>query len=418
MRVLDFIFKCTLALVPFLSFTFPTAVNAAVIERLRERDYEAVQDFVNSKRTIPYECKDEYLKINCSVRTNILYRNEKQDGVNLRSGVDLGHWDFDAEFNLKLAYKCGKTYSKMRLQCYNPMGIETGIKNCTRDPQAMHGSGRCSDICLRDAWVGYHVLDCKCYVLDIEVGRRRLYSLFDSRIQFSERFDGAAFKLLEHVSDKSDVYLKGAVFLIDSRSNHCGYVTEIGIFNLYETMIDLKYSWILWDKFGTNRCGTRDPSGTFYNNSQWTMAYNFNPGYLNDRAKFYGAFLINHDACPLADINNSKENKGWYVGFIIGDEDLRDPGDWAFDINYQYVEAQAVSDRDVRGVKRGNVRRETFTRNNRGNANYKGMHIEGVYAITRCLSIDAMYQFSSQIENGLGGNHTYSKAEVDFIYSF
>ena len=403
----------------FLALIFLTSGSLSAIDH-RQRDYEAVQEFVNSKRTIPLADKMPYIKFSGSVRADVIRRQEKADGQNLR-GPNKGFnwWDFDTEFNFKMDYKCGKTYGKLRLQSFNPMGVEAWIQPCSTDPQGLHGSGRCNDICLRDAWFGYKLCENDCYDVKFEVGRRRLYSLFDSRIQFNERFDGAVLRTTKHIGPRSDFYLYLSAFVVDFRVNHYSYAGETGVYNILDSNIDLKYSLIHWKKNGRNRCGTESPAGSQFLNSQFTAAYVFDPGlFFCERAKFYGAFEINTAAKKREITNNEKENIGWYIGFIAGDEDLRDAGDWAFDINYQYVQAQAVPDRDARGIKRGNVRRETLYADGRGNNNFKGMHIEFVYAFSPCFSIDTMYQFSHEIEKRIGGTHSYSKYEIDFIYSF
>ncbi|GAB4226393.1 MAG: hypothetical protein Tsb0021_02330 [Chlamydiales bacterium] len=413
-----------LFLLPLFSISQLTELQSAEKRTQRNRDYEAVQEFINSKRTIPLRDKASNFKISGTVRMNVILRNEYKDGIAQRgrnaliNGIPRGFWDFDSELNIKTSYTCGKTYAKTRVQFYNPMGIEESITSCKQDPQGLKGSGRCNNICLREAYMGYKWLKTECNEVDFEWGRRRLYQYFDSRIQFNERIDGFVATWKRHVSEKSDVYIRSAIFIVDYRVNHPGYVTEIGIFNFYESQIDLKYSWIMWNKFGENICGTRNPIATFFNNSQWTAAYNFDIKALEQRAKFYGAFLINWDAMPLPEVNGSKQNIGWYAGFVTGDEGLNKAGEWAFDMNYQYVEAQAVSDRDARGTKRGNVRGETFTAFRRGNANYKGWHFEGVYNITKAFAVDVTYEFTHQIEKRLGGTHSYRKFEADFILAF
>jgi hypothetical protein len=403
--------------------------------RTRARDYLSVQEFVNSKRTIPYDNKDKELKINGSARVNLYYRTESMNGVHVRGhhavdsrGIPISNYDFESEFNLKLAYKCGKAYSKMRVQFCNPMGIDTSPKDCKVDPDAMGGSGVCDDLCLREAWIGYHLCENEKSIFDIEVGRRRLYQIFDSRIEFNARFDGILLRYLHHLGPKTDAFIKVAPFVVDNRTNHYAFITEVGVFNLMQSDFDFKYSCVDWKLVDKNRCGVKDALGSDFIVSQWATAYNFRIKWLKDqRAQFYGAFLIN-TACPTIEVKDpeddtviiakTKPNIGWYVGFITGNEELNDPGEWAFDMNYQYVEALSIPEKDARGIKRGNILKDTFTSNQRGNTNYKGWHFEGAYCVTRCLTLDMTYDISHQIQKILGGTHSYSKLELDIILSF
>ena len=98
--------------------------------------------------------------------------------------------------------------------------------------------------------------------------------------------------------------------------------------------------------------------------------------------------------------------------------DVEKEGDWALEIQYQYVEALAVPDKDMSGIGRGNVLNNTFTSKQRGNTNFRGWRIQGLYAITDNINIDGMIEASKAINPRLGGRHTYSKVEIETIYAF
>ena len=136
-------------------------------------------------------------------------------------------------------------------------------------------------------------------------------------------------------------------------------------------------------------------------------------------AKFYGAFLINHDVHKGRDggHHNHRQNLGWYAGFCLGE--VVGEGDWAIDIRYEVVQLNCMPDNDVSGIGRGNTLDESVTsRAHRGNTNYKGYRLEGLYAITDNLSIDSILQWSRAYKNSIGGKHHFSEFRVEAIYAF
>ena len=273
--------------------------------------------------------------------------------------------------------------------------------------------------------MGYNVF-CDGSRFDIELGRRNLYNVFDSNVQFLSRFDGLLLKYNSKIECIADWYLYAAGFLVDERVNHFGYVSEIGFYNIYDYGIDFKYSFIWWPKRGINRCHKHDPRGFRFANSQWTLYYNFDPCVFGGNEAFlYGAFVVNHLAHGPIKVGNDiigkkkfhkTANKAWYVGLTVG-EVLKE-GDWSFDVQYQWVEARAIPDNDVSGIGRGNVFGESFTMSGRGNGNFKGVRVEGLYALTDNLTLDTIIDHTVAIDKSIGGAHRYSKFELEAIYAF
>jgi hypothetical protein len=54
----------------------------------------------------------------------------------------------------------------------------------------------------------------------------------------------------------------------------------------------------------------------------------------------------------------------------------------------------------------------------RGNTNYEGWKVEGLYAITDNLTLDTIYEKSRAYDSDIGGRHKYSKFELEAIYAF
>lgn len=428
---------------------------------LNERDWDALREFINTKRTIDLQEKGTNLAISGDVRTEWRHLTEKSRGVRLRgpgaedpfSHLPISKNDFDIELNLRFDYVCKNAWAVAHLQFDNSAGVDDGL-SCPFDPEGYHGSGRSDDIDLKRAYWGYNLYSACGTRFDIEIGRRRMYDCFDSEVQFLSRFDGILLKLNHNWECVADLYWKGAVFLVDERVNHMGYVTEIGALNIMDAGIDLKYSFIHWNKYGINRCFVNNPFGMKFQVSQITFKYHLDPDILNEPAELFAAFLYNHDrhktypqflrdrvavaraksdrkpndlARKMALVNaeralhqfaekSKNQNLGFYIGFIVGD--VVKEGDWSFEMQYQYVQASLAPDDDFGGIGRGNVLGESFTSTGRGNGNFKGYRFEGLYALTDNLSLDTIIEWSRAIKNSLGGSHHYSKFELEAIYAF
>jgi hypothetical protein len=429
-------------------FAAPGQDESRFLEELNERDFDALKDFLRSKRiqNVEEEGEDK-LVINGDVRAEWRYLTERQKGHSLRgkkahtrTGLPISNNDFDIEMNLRLDYVTKRTWSVVHVQYDNAAGVDDNEKHCTIDPEGYHGSGECADLCLKKAFFGYNVFDDGCSRFDIELGRRNLYNAFDSRIQFLSRFDGILFTYtcnkdiadlfcLKTCGSNSSWYLMLGGFVIDERVNELAWATELGFLNVLDSGLDFKYSFIDWEKHGKNRCHARNPRGFKFLNSQFTLIYNFEPEIICKKAKIFGAYLINHAGRTRKYVDKINEkgefvihtahhqNTGWYVGFLIG-EVLKE-GDWSFEMQYQYVQAFSIPDKDVSGIGRGNVLKDSITAPGaRGNTNYKGWRFEALYALTDELTVDSIFEFSQAVKDSIGGSHHYSKFEIETIYAF
>ena len=425
----------TLALGWIFLILLPFYINAQECE-MRKRDFEMVTEFLNSKRTIDWAEKHAYLKLSGDIKAQFLRRIEKNNGHYLRGHNNfhneslnfpfpLNPDTYEAVLNTRWDYKCGRSWMAGYLQFDNHMGTRFKPTVCIDDPNGCSGSGECDDICIKRAYAGYNFIDCDDLVFDLEMGRRPMYTIFDSRIEFHARFDGLLFKLSKIVKDKGKFYANGGPFVVDFRVNHYAYIIETGVLDFYQSNFDIKYSFIDWRKHGKNRCLILDAQGWRFKNSQLSLAYNINPKYIPavcKKARLYGAFLYNHTAHGLDKFDNvititdfRKQNDAWYAGLIIGE--VRKKGDWSVDINYQYVRAQAIPECDMHGIGRGTVA-EPFLKTGLGKGNYKGWHFEGLYAVTDKLSLDFLYEFSNEIEKKIGGSVLYHRYEFDVIHAF
>lgn len=430
------------------------------LQEINERDWEALRDYINTKREGVIEENTGRCDLTISGDVRFEYRNLHEKGVNwkrvvtkegdkeivtiedikyqslrggnaIKEGKPVSNNDFDVEFNLRFDYNCEKTWAVAHLDFDNSAGVDGNGRGCC-DPVGFHGSGNCDSVCLKKAYFGYNAYTCGDVRVDIELGRRNLYNVFDSQIQFLSRFDGITLKYSDNVKGFADWYWNTAGFVIDERVNHFGWVTEIGFLDIMDSRIDLKYSFIDWRKKGKNRCFNRNPRGFDFVVSQWTTAYHFDKAIFGKPAKAYGAFLKNHSGVKIhlpkegADLGCVRDDQeihgekstsyGWYVGFIVGE--VVKEGDYAFSCQYEWVGAVAMPDEDAAGIGNGNILNRSITEVGIGNTNYKGFKFELLYAVTDNLSLDTIVEFSRQVQTKIGGRHHYSKFELEAIYAF
>lgn len=408
------------------------ASSAFAANPLGEKDFEAIQEFINTKRMITVEEKGGCLTISGDIRAEYQHLCEGANGVDLR-GSGSAHQthndfnshtgtavalpvptnEFDSQLNLMFDYQGCNTWAHAQLRFDNNAGVDKFL--CC-------GSGVCNNVCLYKAYFGYNLFEECCSRLDLEVGRRRLAHAFDSRVQFASRFDGVLLRYSNSFECVGDFYVKAASFVVDENTNHFGYVGEVGFLNIMESGLDLKYSYIDWSRSGPSCYASHQPEGEVnapefqFRISQWTAAYNFHPEILRCDAKLYAAFLMNHDAKKRTVTHNQKADIAWYVGVQMGG--LRQEGDWSADLNYQYVEAQAIRDCDVCGIGRGNVLKQDFYTHQAGSTNYQGWQFEGGYALTDNLSLTTELEYSQEVEKMMGGDHKFSKYKLELVYAF
>ena len=383
--------------------------SASLSEGVDERDFKAVVDYINSKRTIDLPEKSGNLRLSGDIRSGWQYRTNKTDPTNsgTRTTVDgFNHHKSSVNTNLMLDYKCDRSWGVAQLEFENNAGTSyhgtindgSSTRSVLDSDDICQGSGSCNAICLKKAYMGYNICSDGYSRWDLEVGRRRFYNVFDSRIQFQSFFDGL---LLNYASqlDCTDVYGKLAGFVVDYNSPHYGWVFELGALNIQDSGFDAKYSYIDWASDRRLRDDTTSGSGWAFRNSQLSVNYHFVPEVLCVPAKLYGAFLVNHASTKNVRTANKHECYGWYLGFLVG-EVVR-AGDWSVDVNYQNVQAQAVADCEVSGISRGNTGNRFFNvgpataLDSIGNANYSGFRFDSLYAVTDNLNLEAVYEFST-----------------------
>jgi len=440
-------------------------------EELEERDWDALRSYLRSRRDEEKDQSKSALLLSGNARVD--WRNKQEtieldgDRVSLYGGdatdfkgIRRGRNRFDVEVNLRLDYDLDRSWMVIHWQYDNKAGIDDetncfdknskGVDTCYC--REMFGSGNCGSLCLKKAYFGYNLYKCGDTEFDIEIGRRYLYDVFDSKVQFLSRFDGILLSYGGIVKEVVDYYIHVGGFVVDYRANHFAWITEVGALNIYGSNFDFKYSIIDWRKNGHNRCsdrvkgckqdlvccperkddccddgfrcGDRNPPGTKFVISQWTAAYGLKKDcwlmkdtWYGRDAILFGAFLINHEN-PHPTCTPPNQNKAWYVGLRFGE--VRKEGDWAFQVMYQWVQAFAMPNLDMSGIGNGNTLDNLTFTDLTGNTNFKGWRFDGMYAFTDEIVINARCQWSTELAKKLycKESHYFREIKVEMVYTF
>jgi hypothetical protein len=420
------------------TFLFASSAIADIADTrsdVDETDIQALREWIYSKRQVTVGEKGGALSISGEVRVEFQTNNETKNGVKQRGGgapllgADgdiLPAQMYDIEVNLMFDYRTDRTWASVKLEFDNDAGLFGGSFNKLK---------------LERAFLGVRILEKETYTSDIIMGRNRMGSFFDSKVEFGTFFDGILFRYDQSNDKIGDYYLHAGVFLIDDRRNHYGYVGEIGILNIANTGFYWKYSCIDWDtkhypshhKIDVNgklvEVGQADNARFDFVVSQMILGYKFVPKWLKKTTLFYAAALVNSEAKKRPITNNTKANWAGYVGFSMGE--LRKKNDWAFDANYQAVQAQAIPEFDNNGIGIGNSDGSGFyvTRVGKtpllntvktagGNVNYRGFVLTLEYLLTNNINLFQQWQQSVTLNDHIGPFRRFKQYEIEFIYLF
>ncbi len=406
----------SLALVLLTLFTIP-ALDAVIVDsgdKVEQRDIEALRNWVNTKRQVTVKERGGNLSLSGEVRTEFQATKETLNGVKQR-GVGgavprTASRAYDVEVNLMFDYRTDRAWAALKLEFDNNAGLDSGTTN---------------RVSLERAYFGGRIISEDSYTFDIEVGRRFLITVFDSRIQFGSLMDGILFRYNQSLDSLGDLYSQTAVWIVDELKDQFAYMSELGLLNMCNTGFYTKYSLVNWH----TKHSDREIDRRRFLNSQVILGYKIRPKGLNKIIKFYAAGLMNHVAHRVPMSANKLANLAWYAGFSTGQ--LRKQGDWSFDINYQYVQAQAVPSYDVAGIGRGNAAGTGFYSKGRngsgvmttkknavGGANFKGVSVELLYLLTHNITIYQSWNQSVNQNRNIGPFIQYKKYELEFIYAF
>jgi hypothetical protein len=225
---------------------------------------------------------------------------------------------------------------------------------------------------LHKALIGYQIYSDEKIAVAIETGRNKMDSMFDSKMQFDNNFDGAHFIIAFKDIKFFDFSIHGGPHIINSSINHYGYVGEAKFTQIFDLPASLKYSFTDWN---ATRKTFRDNTQYEYAISQVSASYDF------EQFIVYGAGLYNH--------RDSKDNYGFYLGVSMGQ--IHKAHDWVIDVNYQYTRPNLLSDVDNKGLK-------------------KGVEAKVIYALAEKLSVEAKFARLDKNNN--------NKVELQAIYAW
>lgn len=396
---------------------FCGALSAAASDR--SSDIDALREWINTKRQVSVRELGGELSISGEVRTEFQSTTEVSNGVKQRGigsplcgGRQIPRNAFDIEANLMLDYRADRSWGSIKLEFDNDAGM---------------GSGTWNKLKLERAYWGIHAIEAETYSVDVELGRRRMSSMADSKIEFGHFFDGLWVKYDRAIDSIGDVFVHAGTFIIDENKSQFAYLGELGAFNIGGTGLYTKYSLIDWDT--KNQHDWIQNQRYDYVVSQLLVGYKFLSSRLDKVVQAYAAGLLNTQAHRTELTHNKRENWGSYVGVSVGE--LKKKGDWAFDINYQLLAAQCVPDFDAQGIGLGGANNSGFytvkadgtggvtTRATAGgNVNYRGFQMTLDYLLTSHINIQQSWQQAVTLHSDIGPFRRYKQYEIEFIYGF
>lgn len=383
---------------------------------LEQRDIEALRDWINTKRQVTVKERGGNLSLSGEVRAELQSTNEKKNGFKQRgSGGEVNHTavrSWDIEVNLMLDYRTDRTWATVKLEFDNDAGTE---------------SGTFGKLSLERAFLGGRIVNADTYTMDLEIGRRLLGYTFDSRIEFGSFMDGVLYKYDQAFDVAGDFYFHGGPFLVNETVDQYAYVGEVGLLNIARTGLYSKISVVVWDTKHTHN-EARNNAFRFIP-IQWIWGYKFVPKPLGKIVTAYAAGLYNPRAHGTVVSNGRRQAWAWYAGFSMGE--LRKQWDWSLDINYQWVQLQAVPDFDGSGIGRGNTsKRGLYSRRSMGRGrhnsagqgvgagNYKGVAVEFLYLLSSNITIYQAWRQSVNQTSSILPTFSYKQYEFEIIYGF
>lgn len=390
--------------------------GAKAYAEFEEKDIEALRQWVNTKRQVTVNEKGGSLSISGEVRSEMQASYEKRNGVSQRGArtpFHVPHATYDVEVNLMFDYRTDRTWGSVKLEFDNNAGVFNGTL---------------SKIKLERAYFGGRYVKTEDMTMDFEIGRRRIVTIVDSKLQGDSFFDGIFARWDQDFEHIAKAYVHAGVFLIDELRSQYGYLGELGLLDIADSGFYTKYLLIDWHTKNLHN-DLNNLRFRFLTN-QLLLGYKFIPSKLNKLVVIYVGGLVNPIAKQLKITNHKRANWGGYAGFSIGE--LKKAGDWAMDANYQVVQAQAVPQFDATGIGTGNASGGGFytvnfngtgaptTRRTAGGSgtNFQGYTITLEYLITNNLVIFQSWAQSHSLDSSIGPTQRFKQYEIEFNYGF
>lgn len=398
-----------------LAFSKLSADTVESADSLSDEEVRSIREWISTKRQVTVNEIGGNMSISGEVSTEFQATNERIDGVKQRGSggaTDEPARNYDIGFKLIFDYRTDRTWANGTLKFKNKAGMFGGTTN---------------KIKLEKAFWGARLLQEGSTTLDLEVGRKPLYTVYASKVQFASLLDGFIFNLTHGFEKAGTVYVVPSVFFIDAKKDHIGLAGEVGFLEIMDTGFYTKYSVIDWDTKHSYEPAVQRRFEFIV--SQFTLGYSFVSKSWDKKINIYAAGLYNHRAKARELTGWRREAYGAYAGFSIGT--ARKKGDWAFDINYQLLAAQVVPSFDVFGIGIGNAADKGFYFNKegsdnvattqktaRGNTNWQGFGLNLVYLLTNNLALKQEYKQSITLQSDIGPFRRFKQYELKFVYGF
>lgn len=385
---------------------FSSLITTYLLPNTDDENLDALKEWIATKRAVTVDERGGSLSISGDVHVEYLALSEQKNGVkNIGPGSPntfVPENQFDIEFNFLLDYRTDLTWATTKLNYDNNAGVIGGTLN---------------NITMERAFFGFHLLQRDNAVVDLEFGRRFLGYTFDSRIQFGSLMDGILLKVNKSTQNYGDFYLFAAPFVVNEVLSHFSFVMEMGVLNLANTGIYVKYSLIDWKTKGYDLPVINNQFDAI--NNQFILGYRFQNTFFNAITIVYAAFLFNAAAKPNPHLDNRKDNLAGYIGITMGE--IRKKRDWSLDINFQAVQPQAIPPRDLSGI--GIINPENYTlyvldKNLAvSNGNFYGFAINFLYALEDTITLRQAISFSRPLME-MNNRFDFQGYKLELIYAW
>ena len=373
-------------------------------------DVQAIREWLNTKRQVTVRQLGGALSVSGEIRPNFQKTAETVNGIRQRGlgGVTTTPTDaYGIEVNLFLDYRANRSWSAIKLEFDNDAGIQSGTFNKLR---------------IEKAYFGLFAIQNETSTLSFQVGRDRMSWFVDSRIQFSSFFDGIWVRYDQNFESIADFYIHAGPYLINSEYNHYGYLGEIGLINILNSGLYVKYSINDWNTKHLPNPIYQDRYRFIVN--QVTLGYRFWPASLQKAVVIFLVGMYNPSAKKLPITAYKRANWGGYINVGIGE--LKKQWDWTLHFNYQFLQAQCVPDFDTgTGIGLGNAARTGFYFTNNvpntnatagGNVNYRGYYIVFNWLLFDQLTLSQTWQESITLDNDIGPHRRFKQYALQLLY--
>lgn len=431
-RKLSFLLCCSIASTSIYAATNSNYTQSSdLLDTVNQKDLWAVRDWLKTKR-VALNVKSGDLSIAGDIQAEWRNVHEKLGSLDLTSGVNSpAGWSsnlYSIDFRLYFDYKSDKTWSSVLLEFNNAGGTFNGEAN---------------QIALDRANMGYHLYDNGVVRLDVIVGRQRSYDIYDSEIQFNSTTDGFTGTYYLAMDSLADLSIRSGGYIVDQSANHPVWIIQAGMYDILDSGLYFEYAWTDWHKDTRNSTAIVNSSSTNtvtvgtekwdYIINQFVLGYVFNPEVFSVDVRLFGGLLWNDHASKRTverlsrgKIKNSYKNLAGWVALQIGS--VERAGDWAFQAQWQVVEALALPDWDVSGIGRGNSTSSSLFGFNsyssavnfpgNGNTNYNGWELDLLYSVTNELVMELRLQRATSEAKQIGLPLNYTNFILAAIYGF